>query len=117
MVEQDKAARRRAPAVARPAPALALALALVLAAGGLSGCGLVPRSKLDECRRVTQTLRADNDRLKDVALDLRSQNQDLSQRAVDDARRLATQEEAVERLERSVSAYQAERDKMAAAFE
>jgi chemotaxis protein MotB len=82
-----------------------------------SGCGLVPKSKLDDCHRVSQTLRSENNRLKDVALDLRAQNQDLSQRAVDDARRLAAQEEAVDRLERSVTAYQAERDKMAAAFE
>lgn len=83
----------------------------------ISGCSFVPKSKLEECHRVSQNLRADNNRLKDVALDLRSQNQDLSQRAVEDARRLSAQDEAVERLERSVAAYQSERDKMAAAFE
>ena len=53
------------------------------------GCGLVPKSKLDDCHRATQTLRSENVRLKSVALDLRSQNSDLSQRrAVDDAERL-----------------------------
>jgi chemotaxis protein MotB len=76
------------------------------------GCGLVPRSRLDECHRVTQTLRADNHRLEDVAHDLRAQNQDLTQRAVDDARRIALQEEAVERLEKSVLGYQADRERI-----
>jgi hypothetical protein len=84
---------------------------------GLTGCGFVPTKKLDECHRVTVTLRAENTRLKDQTLDLRSQNQDLTQRAVDDARKSSAQEEAVERLEKSVQAYQAERDKLAAAFE
>jgi outer membrane protein OmpA-like peptidoglycan-associated protein len=83
----------------------------------LTGCSFVPKSKLDECHNVSVTLRAENTRLKDVALDLRAQNQDLTQRAVDDSRKLAAQEEAVTRLEKSVTAYQAERDKLAAAFE
>jgi hypothetical protein len=87
----------------------------VLAGGG--GCGVVPKTTLDESRRVNQTLRADNARLRDVALDLQSRNQDLSDRAVDDARRLAAQEEALQRLERSVVAYQADRDKIEKAFE
>lgn len=82
-----------------------------------TGCGLVPKSKLDECHRVSQTLRTENNRLKDISLDLRTENQDLTQRAVDDGRRLAAQEDAVARLERSVSGYQADRDAMAEAFE
>ncbi len=97
-------------------PRLALATTAV-ALAGVTGCGLVPQSRLDECHRVTQQIRADNSRLKDLALDLRAQNQDLSQRAVDDARRLAAEQEAREHLENSVQAYQAERDKLAAAFE
>ena len=83
---------------------------------GLSGCGMVPKSRMDECHRVTQTLRAENSRLKDLALDLRTQNQDLSQRAVDDARQIAAKDEANERLVKSVQAYQGERDKLAEAF-
>ncbi len=71
---------------------------------GVTGCGLVPQSRLDECHRVTQQIRADNSRLKDLALDLRAQNQDLSQRAVDDARRLVAEQEAREHLENSVQA-------------
>ncbi|GAC1464643.1 MAG: hypothetical protein NVSMB9_03530 [Isosphaeraceae bacterium] len=81
------------------------------------GCGLVPRARLDDCHRLSQTLRAENNRLKDVSLDLRAQNQDLTQRAVDDSKRLAVQEEAVQRLERSVLAYQSEREALASAFE
>jgi len=85
--------------------------------GLLAGCSVVPQSRLDDCRRVTQSLRADNGRLKDLALDLRSQNQDLSQRAVDDSQRLTTQQEAIDHLEQSVVAYQGERDRLAQAFE
>ncbi|MCA1686406.1 MAG: hypothetical protein LC745_10615 [Planctomycetia bacterium] len=95
-------------------PVLAIAAAAMAL---LPGCGLVPKSRMDECHRVTQTLRAENSRLKDVALDLRTQNQDLSQRAVDDARQIAAKDEANERLVKSVHAYQSERDKLASAFE
>ena len=80
------------------------------------GCGIVPKARLDESRQANQTLRADNARLKDVALDLQSRNQDLSDRAVEDARRLVVQDEALERLERSVVAYQADRDQIEKSF-
>jgi chemotaxis protein MotB len=93
------------------------AVTLTAALATAAGCSFVPRTKLDECHRVTQTLRAENGRLKDVALDLRAQNHDLSQRAVDDARRLSAQQEALEALEKSVADYQAERNKLAGAFE
>ena len=90
---------------------------LVLAPALLAGCGFVPRKKLDECHQVSVTLRAENTRLKDATLALRAENQDLTQRAMDDSRKITAQEQAVERLEKSVMAYQAERDKLAAAFE
>ena len=61
--------------------------------------------------------RPENDRLKDTTISLRSQNQDLNQRAVDDARRHRVQEEEIQRLVQSVSAYQEDRDKLAVAFE
>src|SRR5436305_15131515 len=79
-------------------------LLAVVAAGawGLSGCSFVPKSRLDECHRLSQTLQAEKDRLKDTAVSLRSQNQDLNQRAADDARRLRLQEEEVQRLVQSV---------------
>ena len=79
-------------------------------AGLSAGCCLVPKSRLDECHRLSQTLQAENARLKDTPLSLRSQNQDLNQRAVDDARRLRCKDEAIERLEQSVLAYQSERE-------
>ncbi len=82
-----------------------------------NGCGVASRSKTDEFQRVAQNLRAENDRLRDVALDLRSRNQDLNQRAVVDAKRITAQQEAVEQLEDSVHGYQAEREKMAAAYD
>lgn len=100
-----------------PAPLRVWAVALMFAASVAGGCGFVPRKKLDECHDVTVTLRSENARLKDVALDLRSRNQDLTQRAVDDGRRIASQDEAIQRLEKSVLAYQSERDQLSTAFE
>jgi chemotaxis protein MotB len=84
---------------------------------GLAGCSFVPKSRLDECHRLSQTLQAENDRLKNTTISLRSQNQDLNQRAVDDARRHRVQEEEIQRLVQSVSAYQDDRDKLAVAFD
>ncbi len=100
--------------LSRPARNALMVLAWLIA--GFSGCGLVPKSRVEDCHRVSQTLRVENDRLKDLTLELRTQNQDLSQRAVDDARQIAAKNEANERLVKSVQAYQAERDKLAEAF-
>jgi hypothetical protein len=89
-------------------------LAVVLVVG--SGCAIVPSSRMDECQRLTQTLRSENARLKDRVLALQGQNRDYAERAVDDARRLAIQDESLERLEHSVQAYQDERARLEAAY-
>jgi hypothetical protein len=81
-----------------------------------SGCGIVPKSRMDECQRLTQTLRSENARLKDRVLALQGQNRDYAERAVDDARRLATADVAIEHLEHSVQAYQDERARLEAAY-
>jgi hypothetical protein len=47
---------------------------------------------------------------------LQGQNRDYAERAVDDAKRLAIQDEALERLEHSVQAYQDERTRLEAAY-
>jgi septal ring factor EnvC (AmiA/AmiB activator) len=83
---------------------------------GLTGCAVVPRSRMDECQKVSQALRGDNARLKDRVLALQGQNRDYAERAVDDAKRLAIQDEALERLEHSVQAYQDERTRLEAAY-
>jgi chemotaxis protein MotB len=83
----------------------------------LAGCSFVPKSRLDECHRLSQTLQVENNRLRDTSISLRSQNQDLNQRAVEDARRLRVQEEEIQRLVQSVSAYQEDREQLAAAFD
>jgi chemotaxis protein MotB len=101
----------------RARASLAASLAVAAAVAGAPGCVVLSNTRMEELRRVTQNLRAENGRLKDEALSLRSQNQDLVQRADDDGRRIAGLEEAVARLERSTSAYQAEREAMASAFE
>jgi len=92
---------------------VSLLFGLVLAG---AGCGIVPKSRMDECQQLTQTLRSENARLKDRVLALQGQNRDYAERAVDDARRLATQDDAIERLEHSVQAYQDERARLEAAY-
>jgi hypothetical protein len=91
---------------------------LVLAAAALvaSGCHLASPDQLDECHRLSQTLRSENAQLKDQMLALRSQNQDYAERAVDDARRLAQLESVNQRLETSVQAYQDERTRLESAY-
>lgn len=80
------------------------------------GCAIVPRSQFDECKQLARTLRSENARLRDRVLALQSQNRDYADRAVDDARRLTTQDEAIERLEHSVQSYQEDRDRLEAAY-
>lgn len=101
----------RAPRFPTRLPLVFSALALVA-----SGCRMAPREQLDECHRLSQTLRSENAGLKDQMLALRSQNQDFSERAVDDARRLATLEQTNRRLETSVQAYQDERTRLESAY-
>ena len=93
-------------------PPLVLAAAVFVA----SGCRMAPRQEVDDCHRLSQTLRSENAGLKDQMLALRSQNQDFSERAVDDARRLAQLETSNQRLETSVQAYQDERTRLEAAY-
>jgi len=77
---------------------------------------MVPRSQVAECQRTAQTLRAENARFKDRVLVLLAQNRDYADRAVDDSRRLAAQEETIAQLERSNHAYRSDRDQLEAAF-
>jgi hypothetical protein len=91
-------------------------LVVVFAMIVVSGCAVVPRSRMDECQKVSQALRGDNARLKDRVIALQGQNRDYAERAVDDARRLAIQDEAIERLDHSVQAYQDERARLEAAY-
>jgi chromosome segregation ATPase len=78
---------------------------------------MAPRQELDDCHRLSQTLRSENANLKDQVLVLRTQNQDLSERAVDDSRRLAQLESSNQQLETSVQAYQDERSRLEAAYQ
>jgi outer membrane protein OmpA-like peptidoglycan-associated protein len=59
-------------------------------------------------------VQAENQELRDVALNVRGQNRDLAQRALDDSRRLKAQEEAIARYERVIGDYQDERERMLA---
>jgi hypothetical protein len=80
------------------------------------GCALAPRAQIEDCQQQSRTLRSENARLKDQLLVLQAQNRDYADRALDDSRRLATQDEAIERLESSVHAYQDERARLESAF-
>lgn len=90
---------------------LALGCALPLA-----GCSMVPRAQLEKCHALSRTLQADNSQLKNQYASLKSEHDDLAQRADDDARRLKAKEEENQRLLASVEAYQADRDKLATEF-
>ena len=99
-------------------PARWIRPAAALMVGVLSGgCSVAPRSRLDECHTLSRGLRTENAQLKDVTHRLRAHNQDLAQRAFDDARRLDELEQANRRLEQSVIAYREERERLIATFE
>ena len=98
-------------------PAWTRAFLGLTAPWALAGCALVPRSQLDECHRLARSQEVENARLKDSVLTLRGENRDLSRRAIDDAQRLAALEEANQALERSVVAYQQDRDRLAAGYD
>lgn len=83
---------------------------------GAAGCGLVPKARLDDAQKLVQGLRTENAQLKDTNLGLKVQNQDLSQRAVDDAESIRALETANAQYERSIEGYQDDRDRMRAAF-
>lgn len=90
--------------------------AALLAAAALPACAVVPKSQLDESLQLSRSLRAENARLKDQVVDLQAQNRDASDRALDDVRRLAARDEAIDRLRRSVQQYQDDRDRLEAAY-
>lgn len=96
---------------------LAAGLATLVGGSLLAGCSFVPEKKYEDSRLRIQALQGENEQLRDVLLNVRSQNRDMALRAVEDARRLRAQEEAIRRLERSVLAYQDDRDEMIALLE
>ncbi len=106
-------AGRPRPARSRLLPPLAASLLLALAS---VGCGNLPREQLVQCQNRSQLLQAEASRLKDESTQLRSKNRELAQRAVEDARRLRGLEEANRRLEKSVVAYQDQRDQVQRVF-
>jgi hypothetical protein len=83
----------------------------------LPGCGVVPQRKLEDSRLQIRSLQAENEQLRDIVLNVRSQNRDMSTRALDDARRIQALEDANRRLERSILAYQDENRQISALFD
>jgi flagellar motor protein MotB len=95
-------------------PIFAGSLALGMA---IFGCSTTPRARRDESLRVSQTLQEENNRLKDVVFNLRARNEDLVERSVDDARKLRAAVDVNQRLERSIIAYQEDRERLAKAYD
>lgn len=102
--------------VGQPAWSRRLGALTLVGVALLAGCTVVPRARIEESQRLAQSLRAENARLKDQVLTLQGQNRDYADRALDDLRRLTARDEAIERLERSVQAYQDDRDRLAGAY-
>ena len=92
---------------------LALAIAPILAIG----CASVPRTDLDTARSQVRALRSELAEAKDSTARLRSQNRDMAARAVEDYRRLTELEDSNTHLEKSVAAYQQERNEYASALD
>ena len=100
------------------APARAARLGLLLSLGAVAtGCSLVPKSRLDDAAKVTQSLRAENAQLRDQTLSLKGENADLGDRALGDSRKIAALEQSVDRLETSVQGYIDEREALVDKFQ
>jgi hypothetical protein len=83
-----------------------------------AGCSSWPwKSGGRDAERLTRVIHAENARLKDVVVQLRSSNEDMAQRSLDDASRIALLEEENEKFRTSVAAYQSERERMARSFQ
>ena len=89
-----------------------LALAVLTMSNIGIGCALAPKSQLEDARKRVQSLQADNQRLREVALNIRGRNRELAQRAIDDARLLQAREDAVREYETSLAAARADREEL-----
>ena len=101
--------------VERPRPHQTFVLILILGSI-VPGCAFVPKSRFESAEKLVQSLRSENAQLKDSALAVKVQNQDLAQRAVDDAKSIRALEVANDQYERSIQGYQDEREQLQAAF-
>ena len=83
-----------------------------------SGCSYLP-SQIGgtDAERLTRVIHAENARLKDLVVQLRSRSEDMSQRSLDDAARIARLDEENQVFRTSLAAYQSERERMAKSFQ
>jgi len=81
------------------------------------GCAAVPRTDLDTARSQVRSLRTELAEAKDSVARLRAENRDMAARAVEESRRLAELEESNQHLEKSIAAYQEERNEYASALD
>lgn len=91
---------------------------LLIQIAALPGCSSWRRpGASNDADRLTRVIHTENARLKDLVVQLRSSNEDMAQRALDDAARITNLEESNRALSTSVAAYQAERERMARSFQ
>lgn len=89
---------------------------LLVLAGPFSGCALVPKTRLDDCAKLSRSLQAETAQLKDSLVALRAQNRDYAQRAEADLSRIRALEDANQRFERIVLDYQQEREQLVSSY-
>ena len=64
----------------RPPSTASIGVLCLLTAGILPGCAMVPRERIEESQRLTESLRTENAHLKDEVVALKAQNQDYADR-------------------------------------
>jgi chemotaxis protein MotB len=89
-------------------------LAVVLFWTATAGCSFVPKSRLDECHKLSRGLQTEVAQLRDAETRMRAQYRDLVERSVNDQRRLAVLENHLARQERTIRDYQDDRERLAA---
>ncbi|ADV61884.1 hypothetical protein Isop_1298 [Isosphaera pallida ATCC 43644] len=85
--------------------------------GGISGCGFVPVSRLNECANLNRALLAENAALRDLEQRLRTRNADLARRNGADEIERALLVERNRRLESTIEGLQRDITRMTNAYD
>lgn len=101
------------PRIAWPSPNCNRLVAICLLAAAAPGCSFVPRSRYEDCHKLSRTLQSQVVQLRDSEGRLRSQNQDLVDRALIDQRRIGDLEEYTAKQDRILTQYQEDRERLA----
>lgn len=98
-----------------PSPHGRRPLAACLLVAMLPGCGaFVPRSRFEDCHKLSRALQSEVVQLRDAETRLLAQNQDLVDRSLVDQRRVTALEDYVARQDGILGQYQEDRERLAA---